>query len=495
MVRRLSLLVWLAGCLHNPWHHARPAPHVPTPADAALAPVDDGPAFAHLDARLDRATGSVAREGNRVALLVDGKESFARRFASVADAEVILIKTFAFTDDETGRAVADALIARARAGATVIVQYDVIGSIDDPGDVEPMLANGNEKPIITRLRAAGVQIVAANAPAGRVELGEIARGLARAVFHPFEHLGIALSRAHRLEFHDHEKYWITGRRDPAGALVLTAIVGGMNLGSEYAFGGLERVDAGTGARGWHDVDVEVAGPVVNDIVARYFDVMDAQLARPSDPAMRMRWNPPQPVAGTARVRFVYNHPRFANFHAIEELYAALIDAVPSGGVVRIETAYFAPSVLIRGRLRAAFERGARAVVISNLETNDTAPVAEATWFAYHAILDVDPGAALYQRIARPDLGEVMVHCKVASFGTRGPVIVGSANLDAQSGEHNSEGVLVIEDPALRARFDAMFATDLAPDRVARITLDTLAHDSTWQRLRRWAIWNLGWTWL
>ena len=443
---------------------------------------------------MDRVTGSIARDGNHVELLIDGQASFARRLASAKTADVILVKTFAFTDDETGRAVAAVLIERARAGARVIVQYDTIGSIHDPDDLAPMLANGNEKPIISRLREAGVEIVATNAPAGRVELGEIAGAIARTVFHPFEHLGIAIDRTRRLEFHDHEKYWITGTQTADG-VVMTAIIGGMNIGSEYAFGGVDRVDAITGARGWHDVDVEVRGPVVNDIVARYFDVMDDQLGRDHAPALRARWNSSQPRAGDARVRFVYNHPRFGNHHAIDEVYATLIDAVPPTGVARIETAYFAPSTLVRDRLRAALERGSRVAVVSNLATNDTAPVAEGTWFVYHALLDIEPTVALYQRIARPDLGEVMIRCKVASFGTTGPVVIGSANLDAQSGEHNSEAILVIDDRTLRHQFDTMYDADIAPDRASRVTLETLQHDSTWDQFRRWAVWNLGRNWL
>ncbi|MEO8553592.1 MAG: phosphatidylserine/phosphatidylglycerophosphate/cardiolipin synthase family protein [Kofleriaceae bacterium] len=485
MLRVLALL--LVGCAS----HARPAKH-PSATDAALGVADDATAFARLD--LDRATGSHERAGNRVELLIDGQASFARRFANARDAELILVKTFAFTDDETGRAAADLLIERARAGAFVVVQYDAIGSIHDPGDVGPMIANANEKPIISQLRAAGIQIVATNAPVDRIQLEALAGGVARTVLHPIEHVGILLDRTKRLEFHDHEKYWITGHR-VAGQLVISAIVGGMNIGSEYALGGSDRVDAITGAHGWHDVDVEVTGPVVNDIVKRFFDVMDAHLGTPQSVAVRTTWNPPQPAAGTARVRFVFNHPRFANTHAIDQLYAALIAAVPAGGVVRIETAYFAPSELLRTRLHDALARGTRLAVISNLETNDTAPVAEGTWFVYHALLDVDASAALYQRVARPDLGEVMVHCKVASFGTHGPVVIGSANLDAQSGEHNSEAVLVIEDPTLRHQFDAMFDQDYAPDRATRVTLEMLQQDSTWTRFRQWAVWNLGRSWL
>jgi phosphatidylserine/phosphatidylglycerophosphate/cardiolipin synthase-like enzyme len=74
-------------------------------------------------------------------------------------------------------------------------------------------------------------------------------------------------------------------------------------------------------------------------------------------------------------------------------------------------------------------------------------------------------------------------------------VIGSANLDAQSGEHNSEAILVIDDPALRQRFDAMFEQDFAPDRATRVTRDMLAQDSTWRRFRQWAVFNLGKSWL
>ena len=75
------------------------------------------------------------------------------------------------------------------------------------------------------------------------------------------------------------------------------------------------------------------------------------------------------------------------------------------------------------------------------------------------------------------------------------VVIGSANLDGQSGEHNSEGVLVIDDPTLRAQFDAMYDLDHAADRATRITRATFARDSTWTEARRWAVWQLGWYWL
>ena len=320
--------------------------------------------------------------------------------------------------------------------------------------------------------------------------------LGHTLFHPFDGIDRSLAWAHRLDFRDHEKYWITGTFGPDGQLVLRAIMGGMNVASEYAFGGTPRVDALTGVRGWRDTDVEIIGPVLNDIVDRFFDVMDVQLGQRLEPAVRARWNARQRVAGSARVRFVYNHPWVNNRHAIEELYAALIDAVPAGGVVRLETAYFAPPASIRKALRRALDRAARLVVISNsAQTTDAAPVMLGTRSSYYALLDAEPTSALYERIARPDLGEVMIHCKIASFGTRGPVIIGSANLDAQSAEHNSESVLVIEDLELRARFDAMFEVDFAPGHASRVTIESIQGNPAWKRVREWAMAQLAWYWL
>ena len=463
--------------------------------DAELSLVDDSAAFHGLEPSLDETTNSKQRFGNRAELLVNGTTSFTRRYENAATADLILVKTYAFLDDETGRHVASILEDRARAGAFVVLQYDVGGSLEGSADLQRSLLNGAVKPIIQRLRDAGVTVVAANAPVGPVDLSSVASASAHALFHPFDTVDTLAAHGRGLAFRDHEKYWITGKYSASGELVLDAIMGGMNIGSEYALGGSSHVDSVTGAHGWHDVDVEVTGPVVNDIAARFFDVMDAQRGTPRDDKLRQRWNPPQPIAGNAGIRFVYNHPRFGNLHTIESLYARLIEAVPAGNVIRIEAAYFAPSSEIRRQLHAALERGTRLAVITNLETSDAAPVAEGTWFAYHALLDLNRATALYGRVARPDLGEVMIHCKVASFGTRGPVIIGSANLDAQSGEHNSEGVLLIDDPEFRAKFDAMYSNDYSSDRAQRITLERLEQDSSWRQLEQWAIWQLAWYWL
>jgi len=488
----------VVACSCTPSPSFRP----PSPEDALLPPVDDGPAWATsaLAAELDEKTLSVERTGNRVTLLVNGKESFAQRYFNADGADLILVKTFIFSDDETGRRVAALLSGRARAGAYVVLQYDVKGSIAGAHDVNEMLANqtpslpAGERNIIRGMREAGVIIVPTNSPTRGAEAREWAHNVERLLRDPQAAVERSAQTLKLLNHCDHEKYWITGRRDAAGKLELSAILGGMNIASEYAYGGTDRIDAGTGRGGWRDTDIEVRGPVVNDIVDRFFAVMDYHLGVAK--ADHARWNPPQAPAGQARCRFVWNHPLVRQGHAIEELYRILIDATPPGSAVRLETAYFSPTKRLRKALRSALERGARVTVLSNSdETNDISVVADAGRAAYLAFLEIDGVLALFERLVRHDLGEGTLHSKVASFGTTGPIIVGSANLDAQSALHNSEGVLLIFDPAARAGFDAMFGADLTNDRATRVTRETVTKDTRWERFRQWGAEHVGWYWL
>ena len=467
----LCLTALPAGCGPG---HGRAA----SPLDPRLGPANDCAAFAdpRLQANLDARTGSRVRDGNSAELLVNGKASFARRIANATGADLILVKTFIFADDEVGRRLAALLSERARAGALVIVQYDVKGSAGG-APLRELASNGDlqrplgERDIMRGLRDAGVIVVPTNPPTRALQLQEWRDNIVRLFRDPHAALERAAGSLAILNHSDHEKYWLTGRVGPDGQVSLRAIVGGMNVASEYAYGGTRLIDKLSRRRGWRDTDVELSGPVLPDLVNRFFDVMAHHTGHPVDPAWRARWTAPQPAVGSARVRFVWNQPALSLRRAIEKLYATLIDATPRGAVVRLEHAYFAPSRLVRRALYRAMHRGTRLAVLTNSpETSDIGVLVDASRFAYSALLREDAVVALFERRPRPDLGETTLHSKVASFGTCGPVIIGSANLDAQSAEHNSEDVVVIDDPALRHAFDAMYDTDIAADRAQRITL-------------------------
>ena len=75
------------------------------------------------------------------------------------------------------------------------------------------------------------------------------------------------------------------------------------------------------------------------------------------------------------------------------------------------------------------------------------------------------------------------------------MIVGSANLDAQSSEHNSESVVAVRDAQLRADFDQMFDADLRDGRVARVDPAELGHVGPIERIKELTIYTFMWYWL
>ena len=86
--------------------------------------------------------------GNQVELLVDGDATFSSIFEGISKAEkYVLVQFFIIKDDELGRALKEALLERARAGVSVHVLYDEVGS------------TGLPKSYIEELREAGVEIL------------------------------------------------------------------------------------------------------------------------------------------------------------------------------------------------------------------------------------------------------------------------------------------------------------------------------------------------
>jgi cardiolipin synthase len=493
-IQLLSLLILSAvGCATR-----RPPAGPIGPHDAALGSVDDCAVFddGKLHKHLERRTHSALREGNAAELLVNGVASFERRLASAREADVILIKTFIFSDDVVGRELAALLAERATAGALVVVQYDFVGSMTEGAEIVDAMDRGDELPVMPLLQPlvdAGGIVIPTNAPGSRARLRRWlkARSHSTEVDAHFRSLARFRFMGGFLHF-DHEKYWITGRVQPDGALVYEAIMGGMNIASEYAWGGTERVDPVTGRGGWRDTDVALRGPVVDDIVARFLQVAllnHPELERDLPPT-DLRF--PQPTAGDARVRFVWNQPAIGKQRKIERLYRSLIRVTPPDSVIRIESAYFTPGWRIREPLEWSLRRGTRLAVVTNsAESTDIGLVAVASRGAFDLLLEVAPSAALYEWQPQPGLGTL--HAKVASFGRCGPVIIGSANLDGLSSEHNTESVVLIYDPELRSQFDAMYDADIeACERVTTEDVDA----SPWPtRIWRRSILRVGWQWL
>jgi cardiolipin synthase len=99
------------------------------------------------DRAIRRAGDSPRILGNTVTLLRDGPAVFAAWLADIANAKhFILFENYIFRSDRIGNQIAEALIARARAGIEVYVLYDWLGSL------------GTSRSLWVRMQRAGVRV-------------------------------------------------------------------------------------------------------------------------------------------------------------------------------------------------------------------------------------------------------------------------------------------------------------------------------------------------
>ncbi len=450
---------------------------------------------------LDRETDSTIVHGNAIDLLINGKEAFAKRYENLETATFILVKTFIWTDDAAGRKLANAIAAKAQEGIPVVIQFDVKGNIGSLEDIRDMLSRATvdrpagEPKVIADLRAAGAVVVATNSTGRPLELTEWVENSKQFFKDPGKASRRSLESLILFNHVDHDKFFITGHAEGE----VRAILGGLNIASEYALGGVPHAkDPVTGRGGWRDTDIEIRGPMASHVVDEFFADMKRHLGKAAPKALerqiRERINPSR-KAGDTPLRFVTNNPLFGEKGHMDRVFRTLIQATPKGEPIFFSTPYFAPSKALRKAMKRHISYGGKVTVLTNSPTSsDITIITDAGRYSARDLMKNDR-FVLYERIARPDLGESMLHQKVASFGSFGPMVIGSANLDAQSFEHNGEAVIVVQEGELRSAFDEMVKTDLKPDRARRITSKELHNPSLTERLRQFSAGEFAWYWL
>ncbi|MBL8399276.1 MAG: cardiolipin synthase ClsB, partial [Candidatus Accumulibacter sp.] len=89
--------------------------------------------------------------GNRLTLLNSGADYFPALIAAIDDAQhVVHLETYIFEDDQTGRAVAEAMIRAARRGVTVRVLVDGFGAPEFAATLQPQLVTAGVQVMIYR---------------------------------------------------------------------------------------------------------------------------------------------------------------------------------------------------------------------------------------------------------------------------------------------------------------------------------------------------------
>lgn len=181
---------------------------------------------------------------NYIEFLPSGVQSYAKRWQLLESAkESIHIVTFSFMNDGTTKKLLTILKEKAKAGVRIRIIYDDIV---------------NRTTFMTRkliqLRKYGIEVFGYNSLFDGWRIN-------RAKGRPFQQ--IAFNVKLKLKQHFHEKYMVVDNRH--------SILGGINWGDKYAFGGKE-------PKAWRDTDVYLQGPCVSDLQLQFLKDYEMQYA-------------------------------------------------------------------------------------------------------------------------------------------------------------------------------------------------------------------------
>jgi cardiolipin synthase len=225
---------------------------------------------AFAEQALSRAAGASLQGGNAIELLIDAPAHFEAWLGAIRGAQQrVLLENYLVRDDEIGRTFRDALVARARAGATVAVMVDWLGCLGQ-----------SRASFWAPLRAVGGQVRVYNAP----RLGE-----------PFGWLS-----------RDHRKLLVV---DGACGFVSGVCLSARWLG-----------DPQRGIPPWRDTGVAVRGPAVADLEAAFLNNW-AAIGPPLPP-----WPhgaPASEPAGPVSLRVIATQPATSGVYRLDQLVAGL----------------------------------------------------------------------------------------------------------------------------------------------------------------------------
>jgi cardiolipin synthase len=372
--------------------------------------------------------------GNSVRVLQDGTQTFPAMFAVMERAKRFLYLEYYTLQDvrSGGRSLSDVLASKARAGVRVRVIYDAVGSLGTPAE------------FFAGLRAAGVVLVEYN---------------------PIRPLASPLSLNQR----DHRKILIADDR--------VAIVGGVNLSTTYesapalahALGG-KKESPQSPQPVWHDVDLEIRGPVVPQLSRLFRQHWREQKGPPLSPEVPVK-GPPQ---GKEVVRVIGSSPtRLATRY-----YVSVLTAIRTAqSSIWMTAAYFVPTRQELRGLRAAARRGVDVRILLPSHS-DTGAVLAVQRSHYPQLLAA--GIKVYER------SDGIVHSKTMVVDDVWS-LVGSSNFDQRSVLFNDEVDVVVLGKATADQLRATILTDIRHGK--RIDWGIVRRQGTLQRMKGW-FWRL-----
>jgi cardiolipin synthase len=314
--------------------------------------------YALRDAQYQRTLGVMLgppiTDGNRFEALYNGDRIFPPMLDAIRAAkQSITFETYIYWSGDIGRAFADALSERARAGVRVHVLLDWVGSAKVDGD------------FVKEMEAAGVQIRR---------------------FHKPTWYDIA-----RMNNRTHRKLLVADGR--------IGFTGGVGIAPEWT-GNAQDADH------WRDSHYKVEGPVVAQMQAVF---MDNWTKVSGDVLHGERYFPALRAVGNGRAQVFSSSPSGGS-ESMHLMYLLSIAAATKS--IDLSSAYFVPDDLTVGALVAAMQRGVRLRIITPGGARGVAQVADLVVVALRALgLRLqDHGARRRQRSASGPCGSAPRRC-------------------------------------------------------------------------------------
>jgi phosphatidylserine/phosphatidylglycerophosphate/cardiolipin synthase-like enzyme len=497
------------------------------PIVPAEGPAAGAPGSAALLARLAEVSGAPVRRGDRVAVILDGAVSFARRLELVASAtRSVCVMTPKLAADDAGTAIANALAAAAARGCKVRVIVDALGNLTRLDD----LGAGN--PLYAKLRAAGVELGLYNDPVS-AHLGELLEDVSivpelqgdslqdlRALENPLTAVSIfrkltqaatgrtavapevrtrvaaALDRLLRATSAysrrtSGEDLSLPEGSGPLGIHELLYAVRqtvGINhrwhqkllvVDDRIAMLGSSDLCVESAAAGAREADLVLAGAGVADVRAGFaaaWQRLTGAALPPADPGGPAAVPPDlQPVD----LQVVWHDLRELGDHRIINATIEVVRALGAGERAWIACSKFlpiGPLSAYKEALVAAARRGVDVRILTNSEdTSDLPEINRAAVFVYRELLAA--GAKIYEGVTRPQ-----IHARVTLLGGKS-ALLGSWSPNNRSESLYAELVAIVHGEAVVQLLEEVFRRAIAPEVAREITADSVAHQPMATELR------------
>ncbi len=347
---------------------------------------------------------TIIEDNDSIDFYFTGKEALDAMYSEIEKAvHHIHLQSYIIVDDKTGERFKNLLIKKARSGVEVRLIYDGVGSISLKKDFRE------------ELEQAGIEVL---------------------VFSP-----VRFSLKAMINYRNHRKILVIDGK--------TGFLGGVNIADRYYYG--------TSIGEWHDTHVKIKGESVYSLQVCF--LMDRHFIKSGGTKRRIRFKkkyyPPLDIQGSqARIEGKHLYSQIISsgpdsfWASIMQCYFSAITAAKKH--IYIVTPYFTPCESILNALKIA-ALGEVDVRIMLPEKSDT-KIAHWSTMSYISEL-LEAGIKIYL------FKKGFNHSKVISIDGQ-MSIVGSANMDMRSFEHNFEVMAAIYNTERAQIIEKRFLKDL-----------------------------------